>query len=133
MAYIKENVYRTALLIDGTTVPTSSIGLNGYHINNLVDPIRQQDVATKNYVDGQGNLRMAKVGDTMTGNLLMGSNRVTDVSLPVSDNDVTNKAYLNEYLEKVIFNLNTYINGRIVDTRLAGLEIIVSIISSTHN
>ena len=51
MADIKEKVYRTSLFIDGTMVPTSSIHWNGHHISNLTDPIRQQDVATKIYVD----------------------------------------------------------------------------------
>ena len=46
----------------------------------------------------------------VTGNLSMGGNRVADVSLPASANDVTNKSYLNERLEKAIYNLNTYNN-----------------------
>ena len=46
----------------------------------------------------------------LTGNLSMGGNMVTDVSLPVTDNDVTNKAYLKERLDKAISSLNTYIN-----------------------
>ena len=51
MADIKEKVYRTALFIDGTMVPTSSIGWNGHGINNLADPSTQQDAATKNCMD----------------------------------------------------------------------------------
>ena len=43
---------------------------------------------------------MTKVGDNMTGNLSMGGTRVTDASLSVSENDVTNKSYQNDHLEK---------------------------------
>ena len=91
-----------------------ALAMGGSKITDLADPTLSQDATTKNYVDGQGNLWEARIGDTMTGNLSMGGNRVTDVSKPVSDNDVTNKAYLNKSLEKAIFNLNTYINGRMV-------------------
>ena len=67
--------------------------MDHHKIAELSNPMVSQNAATKNYVDGQGNLRMAKVGDTMTGNLSLGGNLVKYISLPVSDNDM--KAYLN--------------------------------------
>ena len=53
---------------DGGNTATDNIDLNSHKIVKIVDPTDPQDVATKNYVDSS---KVAKTGDTMTGNLLL--------------------------------------------------------------
>jgi hypothetical protein len=85
-------------------------------IVDLADPTAAQDAATKNYVDTEittertariadvdaeetariagDALKVAKAGDTMTGDLGMGSNKVTSSATPSTGNDLTNKTYV---------------------------------------
>ena len=51
MAKFEQNVYRSALLIDGTTVPNSSIDLSSYRKSSMSNMIRQQDENHQKYVD----------------------------------------------------------------------------------
>lgn len=45
------------------------IEMGGRSIIGVADPINAQDAATKNYTDNANSLKVAKAGDTMTGNL----------------------------------------------------------------
>jgi len=85
-------------------------------IVDLADPTAAQDASTKNYVDTEiatertarvadvdaeetariagDALKVAKSGDTMSGNLSMGSNKVTSSATPSSGTDLTNKTYV---------------------------------------
>jgi len=60
-------------------------------IKNLADPTNPQDAVTKNYAD---TTFVDVAGDTMTGNLDMGSNKVTSSAVPGTGNDLTNKTYV---------------------------------------
>lgn len=60
-------------------------------IIDVADPVDPQDVATKNYTD---TTFVDVAGDTMTGNLDMGSNKITSSTAPSSGNDLTNKTYV---------------------------------------
>ena len=60
-------------------------------IKNLADPTNPQDAVTKNYAD---TTFVDVAGDTMTGNLDMGSNKVTSSAVPSAGNDLTNKTYV---------------------------------------
>ena len=60
-------------------------------IKNLADPTNPQDAVTKNYAD---TTFVDAAGDTMTGNLDMGSNKVTSSAVPGTGNDLTNKTYV---------------------------------------
>jgi len=60
-------------------------------IKNLADPTNPQDAVTKNYAD---TTFVDEAGDTMTGNLDMGSNKVTSSAVPSAGNDLTNKTYV---------------------------------------
>jgi hypothetical protein len=60
-------------------------------IVDLADPTNPQDAVTKNYAD---TTFVDEAGDTMTGNLDMGSNKVTSSAVPGTGNDLTNKTYV---------------------------------------
>jgi len=60
-------------------------------IYNLKEPTLAQDVATKNYVD---TTTVASSGDSMTGPLAMGTNKVTGVGEPTSSQDAATKNYV---------------------------------------
>ena len=60
-------------------------------IKNLADPTNPQDAVTKNYAD---TTFVDVAGDTMTGNLDMGANKVTSSAVPSTGNDLTNKTYV---------------------------------------
>lgn len=60
-------------------------------IKNLADPTNPQDAVTKNYAD---TTFVDVAGDTMTGNLDMGGNKVTSSAVPGTGNDLTNKTYV---------------------------------------
>ena len=60
-------------------------------IYNLKEPTLAQDAATKNYVD---TTTVASSGDSMTGPLAMGTNKITGVGEPTSSQDVATKNYV---------------------------------------
>lgn len=52
------------------------------------DPIAGNEATRKTYVDGQVALKVAKTGDTMSGNLAMGGNNITGVGMLVTTGNV---------------------------------------------
>ena len=60
-------------------------------IKNLADPTNPQDAVTKNYAD---TTFVDVAGDSMTGDLAMGGNKVTSSAVPGTGNDLTNKTYV---------------------------------------
>jgi hypothetical protein len=65
-------------------------------INNnavkLADPL----YANKTYIDAQDATKVNKLGDTMSGNLVMGGNRVTGLGTPSVDADSATKLYVDQ-------------------------------------
>jgi len=62
-------------------------------IVDVADPTLAQDAATKNYVDTQDALQVTKTGDSMTGALAMGNNKITGLATPTATTDAVNKSY----------------------------------------
>jgi uncharacterized protein YbaP (TraB family) len=71
------------------------INAGGNTVVNLADPVNSSDAATKFYVDTECGLNVLKSGDTMSGNLNMGNNRVTGLPTALSslpeDSDAVSK------------------------------------------
>ena len=63
---------------------------------NLVDPTADDHAAKKKYVDDQDALQVTKSGDTMSGELNMGSNKITNLADPTVDADAANKNYVDD-------------------------------------
>ena len=60
---------------------------------------------------------MAKAGDTMTGALAMGSNKITGLAAPTADTDAANRKYVLD----TAFRYRSNLNGDIDSTDLIGV------------
>jgi len=81
----------------GSKQITSSnvIKIRGEKINeNLSSFNNDAGFATETYVDNADDLKVSKSGDTMTGNLDMSNNNITNLGLPNNDQDAANKFYV---------------------------------------
>lgn len=56
------------------------------------------DAYTKTEVDTTTNALLPKSGGTMTGNIVMGSNKITSTATPTTNDDLTRKAYVDGIL-----------------------------------
>ena len=108
--------------LDQMAAPTASVSLNSQKITSLATPTSDTDASTKLYVDTQINNLIAgapstldtldeiaaaladtanfsdtvvlKTGSTMSGNLAMGTNKVTGLGTPTANTDAATKAYV---------------------------------------
>ena len=69
---------------------TDHYNADGLKLENLADPDSDDDAVNKGYADTR---YVDVAGDTMTGALDMGSNKVTSSATPSTGNDLTNKTY----------------------------------------
>ena len=78
-------------------------------------PLTENDLVNKRYVDTLVNTnipatvvqlstdvssKVNKSGDTMTGDLILGSNKIKTTSIPISDDDVINKKHFDELIAR---------------------------------
>jgi len=108
--------------LDQMAAPTASVSANSQKITNLATPTSNTDASTKAYVDTQINnlidgapatldtlneiaaaladtanfsdTVVLKSGSTMTGNLAMGTNKVTGLGTPTTSTDAATKGYV---------------------------------------
>lgn len=59
-------------------------------------------VVTKGYVDSVDTLKLNKAGDTMSGNLAMGSNKVTGLDAPTDNDDAATKGYVDASIADIL-------------------------------
>ena len=87
---LKDSQFQTVSISATTGLPT----LNNNPLTEVANPTNAQDAATKNYVDTNDALKLAKAGDSMTGVLAMGTNKVTGVGDPTAAQDAATKSYV---------------------------------------
>ena len=78
------------LLVMAVNVFGSSGGYTDIDKNNLVQHVDSKFITLAKNL----NTKVNKSGDTMSGELNMGNNKITDLSAPISDNDATNKKFV---------------------------------------
>jgi hypothetical protein len=70
-------------------------------LKDLADPVDAQDATTKNYVDTADALKVDKAGDSMTGALAMGGNKITGLGTPTATADASTKDYVDAKVNQV--------------------------------
>ncbi len=68
-------------------------------IENLSTPVNSGDAAPKGYVDTQVATRLALAGGTMSGAIVMGTNRITGMGDPVDAQDAATKIYVDNAVQ----------------------------------
>lgn len=105
-AYVDAGLNEKLSLSGGTM--TGNILMGGNKVVSSAVPVSGDDLTNKDYVDTAiGNQHTADAeqfvdvaGDTMTGALDMGVNKVTSSYTPTDDNDLTNKTFVDTELSK---------------------------------
>ena len=105
-AYVDAGLNEKLSLSGGTM--TGNILMGGNKVVSSAAPVSGDDLTNKDYVDTAiGTQHTADTeqfvdvsGDTMTGALDMGANKVTSSYTPTDDNDLTNKTFVDTELSK---------------------------------
>jgi hypothetical protein len=71
-------------------------------IINLTTPTNAGDAATKGYVDTADALKVNKSGDTMSGVLAMGNNKITGLATPTNTADASTKGYVDTSIASLL-------------------------------
>ena len=79
----------------------------------LTDPAANDHAANKKYVDQQDALQVTKTGDSMSGALDLGSNKITSLDTPTVASDAANKSYVDS---NIASTLATGVAGGLIDT-----------------
>lgn len=84
------------LVVNGTADFTNTT------LVNIVDPTAPQHAATKNYVDTADALKLDLAGGTMSGDITMGSNKVTGLPTPTLSADAATKGYVDAEVSALV-------------------------------
>ena len=94
------DVEQKTVLRNGTHSMTGNLDMDNHYINNLPNPVHDQDAVTKTYAD----TKMSRSGGTMMGDIQMNDNRITGLCDPIDNRDATTKWYVdNSSLSAAIF------------------------------
>jgi len=81
--------------LNGPVDINGDLDMNSNSITNVDAPSAGGDAANKTYVDTQDSLKVSKSGDTMSGTLDMGSQRIVNLQVnPAADTDAATKHYV---------------------------------------
>jgi hypothetical protein len=81
---------------------SSDFYAQGKKITDVAAPTNANDATNKSYVDTADALKVAKAGDTMSGNLAMGGNRVTGLADPASNQDAATRSFVNAQVNNAV-------------------------------
>lgn len=76
--------FDAATLTQGILTLYANMAGGGFRITNIADPLADQDAATGAFVLAIAALYLALAGGTMTGNIIMGGNKVTGLGAPTA-------------------------------------------------
>jgi parallel beta-helix repeat protein len=74
--------------------PGGPLPVSGLNRNFLQTLYYTQEAPTQTYIDAQDALKVSKSGDTMSGVLAMGGNKITSLASPTADTDAASKRYV---------------------------------------
>lgn len=77
---------------------SGTVDYGGKIISNVGNPLLDNDVATKVYVDVNDSLRLTRsvgAAQALTGDLYLGNHKIKEVQTPTDDNDAVNINYFN--------------------------------------
>lgn len=94
---------------DGTNSVIGALNMNSNTINNLGSPNKENDAATKAYVDN--HIGVSKSGDTMSGELKMSDNKITGLHAPTDKGDAANKQYVDTQNRKQVSKAGDVMTG----------------------
>jgi hypothetical protein len=80
--------------ISGSTIFRTNVDMDNNRIVNCANPVDQQDVATKIYVDTAAGAYLPLSGGTMSGVIDMSGNTISNVPTPLANGDAVNKLYV---------------------------------------
>jgi hypothetical protein len=76
--------------------PGGPLPVDGLNRNFLQGLYYTQEAPTQAYIDAADALKVSKSGDSMSGSLAMGGNRITSLGTPSSGTDAANKTYVDD-------------------------------------
>lgn len=65
--------------MNAIAIPVASVSMNSQKITNLATPTLSSDAATKDYIDASNNSKLPLTGGTMSGAIVMGTNKITEL------------------------------------------------------
>ena len=93
------------LNVDGASTLASGTVSGNWTVTGVLTvstPTNTTDAARKDYVDTADALKVNKAGDTMSGALAMGTNKITGLGTPTASTDAATKGYVDAQVSAVL-------------------------------
>ena len=86
-----------------------SVNIFGFRTKNI--PPNQSLTNSKFIIhSNQLQTKVNKIGDTLSGNLNVGGNKITNLTDPISDNDAANKGFVDSRVKQESINTKLYVD-----------------------